>query len=552
MNSRPRINKDVWETGLDPSNSDKRFDSHESFETSSGIPLERVYLPDDYSDHYLEQSGFPGEYPFTRGVHSNMYRGRLWTMRQYAGYASAAQTNDRFKFLMAQGQTGLSVAFDLPTQIGYDPDDPLVLGEVGKVGVSIATLDDMARLMDGISLAEISTSMTINAPAAILLAMYVVIGKRQGVEPERLRGTVQNDILKEYLARGTYIFPPGPSMRLTIDLVRYCSKNMPLWNTINVSGYHIREAGSTAVQEVAFTLANAVAYVEAALSVGMQVDDFAPRLTFFFNAHRNLLEEVAKYRAARRLWARMMKERFNARKAESQMLRFHTQTGGSTLTAQQPENNITRVALQALAAVLGGTQSLHTNAMDEALTLPTAHSAMIALRTQQIIAHESGVCATVDPLAGSYAVEALTDEIEVRAQVYIDRIEEMGGALAAIESGYPQREIRDASYAYHLAMEEHEQIVVGVNAFVSDETSTERHLTVDDNVEEPQRERVQILRARRDDERANALRHRLALAAQGTENLMPLIIECVENDVTLGEICQTLRDVWGQYHPADF
>ncbi len=550
MNRQVEREKERWEQTTLRRSLENQAEHREEFVTSSGIPLERVYLPDSVGADFQQQLGFPGEYPFTRGVQPTMYRGRLWTMRQYAGYASARETNARFKFLLQQGQTGLSVAFDLPTQIGYDPDDALALGEVGKVGVSIPTLDDMACLLQGIPLEKVSTSMTINAPAAIMLAMYIAVGKRQGVEPRQLRGTIQNDILKEYLARGTYIFPPRPSMRLTTDVLQYCAQHAPRWNTISVSGYHIREAGSTAVQEVAFTLANGIAYVEAAEVAGLRVDDFAPRLTFFFNAHNQFLEEVAKYRAARRLWARIMKERFGATNAKSLMLRFHTQTGGSTLTAQQPENNMTRVALQALAAVMGGTQSLHTNAMDEALALPTAAAAQAALRTQQIIAHESGMCDTVDPLAGSFAVEALTDEIETRAQDYIGRIDDLGGALAAIESGYTQREIQDAAYTYQRAIEQNEQTVVGVNAFVAEEPTAIERLTVDAAVEARQRERVAALRARRDNERVSALRDELAAAARGAGNLMPLFIECVENDVTLGEICHTLREVWGEYRPT--
>jgi methylmalonyl-CoA mutase N-terminal domain/subunit len=550
MNEQVEREKERWEQTTLRRSLEKQAEHREEFVTSSGIPLERVYLPVSVDTDFQQQLGFPGEYPYTRGVQPTMYRGRLWTMRQYAGYASARETNARFKFLLQQGQTGLSVAFDLPTQIGYDPDDALALGEVGKVGVSIPTLDDMACLLQGIPLEKVSTSMTINAPAAIMLAMYIAVGKRQGVEPRQLRGTIQNDILKEYLARGTYIFPPRPSMRLTTDVLQYCAQHAPRWNTISISGYHIREAGSTAVQEVAFTLANGITYVEAAEAAGLSVDDFAPRLTFFFNAHNQFLEEVAKYRAARRLWARIMKERFGATNPKSLMLRFHTQTGGSTLTAQQPENNMTRVALQALAAVMGGTQSLHTNAMDEALALPTAAAAQAALRTQQIIAHESGVCDTVDPLAGSFAVEALTDEIETRAQGYIGRIDELGGALTAIESGYTQREIQDAAYAYQRAIEQNEQTVVGVNAFVAEEPTAIERLTVDAAVEARQRERVAALRVRRDHERVSALREELAATARGAGNLMPLFIECVENDVTLGEICHTLREVWGEYRPT--
>ena len=550
MNEQVEREKERWEQTTLRRSLEKQAEHREEFVTSSGISLERVYLPVSVDTDFQQQLGFPGEYPFTRGVQPTMYRGRLWTMRQYAGYASARETNARFKFLLQQGQTGLSVAFDLPTQIGYDPDDALALGEVGKVGVSIPTLDDMACLLQGIPLEKVSTSMTINAPAAIMLAMYIAVGKRQGVEPRQLRGTIQNDILKEYLARGTYIFPPRPSMRLTTDVLQYCAQHAPRWNTISISGYHIREAGSTAVQEVAFTLANGITYVEAAEAAGLSVDDFAPRLTFFFNAHNQFLEEVAKYRAARRLWARIMKERFGATNAKSLMLRFHTQTGGSTLTAQQPENNMTRVALQALAAVMGGTQSLHTNAMDEALALPTAATAQAALRAQQIIAHETGVCDTVDPLAGSFAVEALTDEIETRAQGYIGRIDELGGALTAIESGYTQREIQDAAYAYQRAIEQNEQTVVGVNAFVAEEPTAIERLTVDAAVEARQRERVAALRVRRDHERVSALREELAATARGAGNLMPLFIECVENDVTLGEICHTLREVWGEYRPT--
>ncbi len=524
-----------------------------SFQTSSGIELERVYLPPDGdAQTYLDRLGFPGEYPFTRGVQPTMYRGRLWTMRQYAGYATAEETNARYRFLLDAGQTGLSVAFDLPTQIGYDPDHPMALGEVGKVGVSIPTVHDMARLFEGIPLDKVSTSMTINAPAAILLAMYIVVGKRQGVEPHKLRGTVQNDILKEYIARGTYIFPPKPSMRLITDLFAYCAREVPKWNTISISGYHIREAGSTAVQEVAFTLANGIAYVQAALDAGLGVDDFAPQLSFFFNAHNNFLEEIAKFRAARRLWARIMRERFGAQDPRSWPLKFHTQTGGSTLTAQQPENNVVRVTLQALAAVLGGTQSLHTNSMDEALALPTEAAVQVALRTQQIIAYESGVADTIDPLAGSYAIEALTDEIERRAAEYIARIDAMGGALTAIETGYIQNEINEAAYATQRAIERGEQIVVGVNAFTSDgeESASLDILKVDPAIEAAQRERLARLRAERDNARVCELLAHLETAARSTDNLMPLFIACVENDVTLGEICGVLRGVFGEYRPS--
>ena len=519
------------------------------FQTSSGIPLEGVYDPPD-GGRVRERVGWPGEYPFTRGVQPTMYRGRFWTMRQYAGFAAAEESNRRYKFLLAQGQTGLSVAFDLPTQIGYDPDDPMALGEVGKVGVSIPTLDDMARLFDGIPLDKVSTSMTINAPASILLAMYIAVGKRQGVEPKRLRGTIQNDILKEYIARGTYIFPPAPSMRLITDIFRYCQIEAPNWNTISISGYHIREAGSTAVQEMAFTLANGIAYVQAAIDAGLDVDDFAPQLAFFFNAHNQFLEEVAKFRAARRLWAKIMRERFGAKNPKSWMLRFHTQTGGSTLAAQQPEVNVARVTIQALAAVLGGTQSLHTNGMDEALQLPTENAARVALRTQQVIAYESGVADTVDPLAGSYAVEALTDEIETRAEAYLKQIDDMGGALAAVERGFIQNEIQEAAYRYQQAIESKEQIVVGVNEFATDEDVSIERLRIDPAIEQAQCERVAAIRARRDAGRASELRSRLETAALGSENLMPLLVECVENDLTLGEICSTLRGVWGEYRPT--
>jgi methylmalonyl-CoA mutase, N-terminal domain len=538
--------RERWERDLLDPTLKKNPERKSQFATSSGIPLERAYGPDDPP----ESLGFPGDYPYTRGVQPTLYRGRLWTMRQYAGYATAEESNRRYKFLLAQGQTGLSVAFDLPTQIGYDPDDPMALGEVGKVGVSIPTLDDMARLFDGIPLDRVSTSMTINAPAAILLALYIAVGRRQGVAPRQLRGTIQNDILKEYIARGTYIFPPGPSMRLITDVFRYCQIEVPNWNTVSISGYHIREAGSTAVQEVAFTLANGIAYVQAAVGSGLDVDDFAPQLAFFFNAHNQFLEEVAKFRAARRLWARIMRERFGAKNPKSWMLRFHTQTGGSTLTAQQPEVNVVRVTIQALAAVLGGTQSLHTNGMDEALQLPTENAARLALRTQQVIAHESGVADTVDPLAGSYAIEALTDTIETQAAVYIARIDEMGGALKAIERGYIQNEVQEAAYRYQQAVESNEQVVVGVNEFTSQEAVNVERLKIDPAIEQAQCEKVRAVRARRDPGRAAELQTRLEAAARGSENLMPLFIECVENDLTLGEICNTLRGVWGEYRPA--
>lgn len=458
-------NKQAWIKSTEASLA-KHPERKAEFTTSSGIKVERAYDPSNVAgDDYDEKLGYPGQYPFTRGVQPTMYRGRYWTMRQYAGFGDAEESNERYKYLISQGQTGLSIAFDLPTQIGYDSDDPMSMGEVGKVGVAIDSLADMEVLFDGIPLDKVSTSMTINASAAVLLAFYIVAAERQGVSPDQLKGTIQNDVLKEYAARGTYIFPPAPSMRLITNIFEYCSKNLPQWNTISISGYHIREAGSTAAQEVAFTLADGIAYVDAAIKAGMDVDSFAGRLSFFFNAHNNLLEEVAKYRAARRIWAKIMKERFHAKKDRSMMLRFHTQTGGSTLTAQQPDNNIIRVTIQTLAAVLGGTQSLHTNSRDEALSLPTEDSVRIALRTQQIVAYESGVADTVDPLAGSYYVESLTDQIEEKVWEYIHKIDDMGGAVKAIEQGYIQKEIADSSYAYQKAVESGEQVVVGVNKF---------------------------------------------------------------------------------------
>lgn len=520
------------------------------FTTSSGIPLPRLLTGKEID--YLKDLGFPGLYPFTRGVQPTMYRGRFWTMRQYAGFATAEESNRRYRYLLEQGQTGLSVAFDLPTQIGYDADDPMAMGEVGKVGVSISSLEDMEILFREIPLDRVSTSMTINAPAAILLAMYIAVAKKQGIDSSRLRGTIQNDILKEYVARGTYIFPPAPSMRLITDIFAYCAQHVPYWNTISISGYHIREAGATAVQEVAFTLANAIAYVEAALQAGLQVDEFASQLSFFFNAHNHFLEEIAKFRAARRLWAEIMRERFHAQDMRSCMLRFHTQTAGSTLTAQQPENNIVRVTLQALAAILGGTQSLHTNSMDEALWLPTEKSVRVALRTQQIIAYESGVADTVDPLAGSFIIEYLTDEIANRARAYIQRIDELGGAQKAIESGYMQSEIQQAAYQYQTAVEKREQIVVGVNAFQVEEDITLERLKVDPSIEAAQRSRLEKLRQKRDPQKVSELLTRLENAARGTENLMPLLIECVEQYLTLGEICGVLRRVWGEYQPASW
>lgn len=528
----------------------KRFPERKNeFQTPSGIPIPPVLSPGAADQNYLENLGFPGEYPFTRGVQPTMYRGRFWTMRQYAGYASAKESNQRYHYLLNQGQTGLSVAFDLPTQIGYDSDDALANGEVGKVGVAISSLSDMETLFHDIPLGEVSTSMTINAPAAILLAMYVAVSKKQGVEIQKLRGTIQNDILKEYVARGTYIYPPLASMRLITDVFSFCEKEMPYWNTISISGYHIREAGSTAVQEVAFTMANAISYVESAQKAGLDVDNFARQISFFFNAHNNFMEEIAKFRAARRIWARLMSERFGAKNPSAMKLRFHTQTGGSTLTAQQPENNAVRVALQALAAVMGGTQSLHTNSMDEALWLPTENAVRLALRTQQIIAYESGVADSADPLAGSYLVEYLTDQIEQRVNEYIERIDQMGGALQAIEQGYIQNEIQDAAYSYQREIEKEDQIVVGMNAFQIDEALELDRLQVDPRIEEEQCRRLKVLRENRDSTRVSELFAKLEKTAQSDENMMPLFIECVESDITLGEICWVMRKVWGEYQP---
>jgi methylmalonyl-CoA mutase, N-terminal domain len=543
----------------------QRFGERQSrFATSSNdITVAPLYTPDDLeaqmdaaaqeSQYYAQQLGFPGEYPYTRGVQPNMYRGRLWTMRQYAGFGTAAESNRRYKYLIEHGQTGLSVAFDLPTQIGYDADHDFAEGEVGKVGVSISSLRDMETLLDGIPLDKVSISMTINAPAAVLLAMVVAVGKQQGVASSALRGTVQNDILKEYIARGTYIYPPAPSMRLITDIFRYCAEAAPKWNTISISGYHIREAGSTAVQEVAFTLANGIEYVQQALRAGLDVDDFAKQLSFFFNAHNNFLEEVAKFRAARRLWARTMRERFGAKQSDSWRLRFHTQTGGSTLTAQQPENNVVRVTTQALAAVLGGTQSLHTNGMDEALALPTEKSVEIALRTQQIIAYESGVADTVDPLGGSYYIEWLTDQIEAQAADYLARIDALGGALEAVEQGFIQREIQETAYRTQRAIEAKEQTVVGVNRFQTGATPTPDLLRVDESVRTAQVAALAEIRAQRDQSRVAALLQQLEDAANDPNApLMPLIVEAVEAYCTLGEICDALRRVFGEYTPESW
>src|SRR5467141_105222 len=523
----------------------------EHFKTSSGIELPVDFNPSNTQPlDYDRDLGDPGEFPYTRGIRRNMYRGRLWTMRQYAGYAGAVESNARYKYLLSQGTTGLSVAFDLPTQIGLDSDNPLSSGEVGKVGVAIDSLEDMLTLFEGIPLDEVSTSMTINATAAILLSLYLAVARKQGVAFEKVSGTLQNDILKEYIARGTYIFPPAPSLRLITDTFAFCAREVPNWNTISISGYHIREAGANAVQEVAFTIADAMAYVEAALGAGLEIDDFAPRISFFFNAHNNLLEEIAKFRAARRLWARIMRERFHARDPRSLMLRFHTQTAGSTLTAQQPEVNVVRTTIQALAAVLGGTQSLHTNAMDEALALPTEDAARIALRTQQVIAYESGVADTVDPLAGSYAIEELTTQIEQRAVDYLDKIDAMGGTLRAIESGYIQREIQNAAYEFQRAVETDEAIVVGVNRFQNEEERPVKTLRVDPAIERNQVERLHALRERRDSSAAEASLVKLEEAARGSENVLPRILDCVEAYATVGEISNRLRRVWGEYREA--
>jgi methylmalonyl-CoA mutase N-terminal domain/subunit len=522
----------------------------ERFETSSGMEVERVYLPEDLTEEYMEKVGLPGEYPYTRGVQPTMYRGRFWTMRQYAGFGSAEETNKRFKYLLEQGQTGLSCAFDLPTQIGYDSDDPMATGEVGKVGVAIDSLEDMEILLDGIPLDKVSTSMTINAPASVLLAMYIAVAEKQGVSSDKLSGTIQNDILKEYIARGTYIFPPKPSMRLITDIFAYCAKHVPKWNTISISGYHIREAGATAVQEVAFTLADAIAYVEAALEAGLDIDDFAPQLSFFFNGHNNFFEEIAKFRAARRIWARLMKEKYGAKNPKSWQFRVHTQTGGSTLTAQQPDNNIVRVTVQALAAVLGGTQSLHTNSRDEALALPTEESARIALRTQQIIAYETGVTDTVDPLAGSYYVESLTDQIEEQVLDYLKKIEDMGGAVSAVEQGYMQREIHEKAYEFQKKVESGEEVVVGVNRFRIEGEKQPELLRVDPNLGKVQRAKLEKLRERRDNDKVKLALEALRNGAKGTENLMPLILDAVRVYATIGEICGVLREEFGEYRPV--
>ncbi len=512
------------------------------------MPLETVYGPEDLAGFNPQSSlGSPGEFPYTRGIYPTMYRGKLWTMRQYAGFGAARQSNARYRYLLAQGQTGLSVAFDLPTQMGLDSDHPRAKGEVGKVGVAICSLEDMQALFEGIPLADVSTSMTINSTAAILLALYVAVARQQGAGLQKLSGTVQNDILKEYIARGTYIYPPRPAMRIVTDIFAWCKQELPRWVTISISGYHIREAGSTAAQEVGFTLADAIAYVEAAIVAGLRVDDFAPRLSFFFNAHNDLLEEIAKYRAARRLWARLMRDRFGARDPRSMMLRFHAQTAGSSLTAQQPENNIVRVAIQALAAVLGGCQSLHANALDEALALPTEDAARLALRTQQILAYESGVAHTADPVGGSYAIEHLTDEIEAAARECIERIDALGGMLRAIETGYVQREIQKAAYEYQQSLEHNQRFVVGVNRYRTDHQEPIPILRIDAAVEQEQVERLRALRARRDSVRATKAVAEVESRARSGENLMPAILAAVEAYATVGEISDAMRRVFGEH-----
>jgi methylmalonyl-CoA mutase N-terminal domain/subunit len=522
------------------------------FSTSSDIPVNRAYTPLDIADFdYLQDLGFPGEYPLTRGVYPTMYRARFWTMRQYAGFGTAEQTNKRFKYLLEQGQKGLSVAFDFPTQVGYDCDHPMAHGEVGKAGVSVSTLRDMEIVFDGIPLDKITTSMTINAPTNVLLAMYIAVGQKQGVDQSKLGGTVQNDILKEYIARGMYIFPPKPSMRLVTNIFEYCSQHMPEWNTISISGYHIREAGATAVQEIAFTFANAIAYVQAAIDRGLNLDKFAGRLSFFFASHNNFFEEIAKFRAARRLWAKIMRERFGAKHPASWMLRFHTQTSGVSLTAQQPYNNIVRVALQALSAVLGGTQSLHTNSFDEAYALPSDQAVIVALRTQQIIAYESGVVDTVDPLAGSYYIEYLTNEIEEKAAKYIEQIDSMGGAVAATEKGFMQREITESAYRHQREVENKKRIVVGVNEFLTEEKSPIKTLKIDPKVEKKLVERLQQIKRQRNNAKANEALSKLRVAAESEDkNLMPFVLQAVKEYVTLGEICGVLREIFGEYKPS--
>ncbi|WP_139557829.1 acyl-CoA mutase large subunit family protein [Methylotetracoccus oryzae] len=549
----PEEAKRQWENGTVAKTIARCPERQAQFKTGSGLDVDRLYVPDPAAltgESYRNKLGFPGQYPFTRGIQPTLYRGRFWTMRQYAGYATAQESNRRFRYLLEQGSTGLSVAFDLPTQIGYDSDDPLSCGEVGRVGVAVSTVEDMAALFDGIPLDRVSTSMTINATAAVILAMYIVVAERQGAPLTALAGTIQNDILKEYFARGTYRFPPKPSLRLISDLFAYCASTLPKWNAISVSGYHIREAGATAAQEIGFTLADAVCYIETAIAAGLDVDDFAPQITFFFAAHMDLLEEVAKFRAARRLYARLMKERFGAKNPKSLMLRFHTQTSGVALTAQQPDNNVVRVAIQALAAVLGGTQSLHTNSKDEALALPTEDSVRLALRTQQIIAHETGVANTIDPLGGSYYVESLTDRLEAEAEEWLARIDSIGGMVAAVEQGYVQRAIEQAAYEYGNSIETGDRTIVGVNKFVEDKPPAMDLFSVAAAVETRQAEAVTAVKRNRDAAAVAAALSRIEQVARGNENLMPAIIAAVRVSVSLGEICSCLQNVFGEHVDA--
>jgi methylmalonyl-CoA mutase N-terminal domain/subunit len=544
--------KEIWEAQILKTKLEKHPERQNEFYTISNRNVKRLYTPDDISEfRYIDELGFPGEYPFTRGVQPTMYRGRIWTMRQYAGFGSAEDSNKRFRYLLKQGQTGLSVAFDLPTQMGYDSNHPLAMGEVGKVGVSIDSLKDMERLFYKIPLQEVSTSMTINSTAAILLGMYISVAEAQGADVSKLRGTIQNDVLKEYIARGTYIFPPAGSMRIITDIFEYCSKNLPKWNTISISGYHIREAGSTAGQELGFTFANAVAYLDAAKERGMIIDDFAPQITFFFNSHIDFFEEIGKFRAARRLWAKIMKERYEAKNPNSLKLRFHTQTAGSSLTAQQPENNIVRTAMEALSAVLGGTQSLHTNSMDEAVGLPSEKAVRIALRTQQILGYESGVTNSIDPFAGSYFIENITDELEGEAQDLIKRIDNMGGMVKAIENGFVQREIHESAYRFQKQIEDESRLLIGVNCFTTDESSKLQRLLIPQEIEHQQCERLKHLRTKRPEKNVEKNLKILEQKAIDSENIMPAIIDCVKNMVTLGEITESLKSIYGEYRAAD-
>ena len=545
----PSKSKKQWAKETLKPTVDRFPERQEAFQTDSGLPIDSLYVPTDFDPQELDYDrdiGYPGEFPFTRGVQPNSYRGRIWTMRQYSGYGTAADTNERFRYLLEQGQTGLSVAFDLPTQIGYDSDHPLARGEVGKVGVPICSLEDMETLFDGIPMGRVSTSMTINATASLLLCFYIAAAKRQGVTLEQISGTVQNDILKEYIARGTYAYPPRPSMRLVVDVFKYCYDNVPKWNTISISGYHMREAGATAVQELAFTFANAIAYVQSALDTGLKIDAFGPRISFFFVAQNNLFEEVAKFRAARRIWARIMRDRFGAQDPRSMMLRFHTQTAGVSLTAQQPDNNLIRCTIQALAAILGGSQSLHVNSRDEALALPSEESAQLSLRTQQILAYESGAADVVDPLGGSYYIEHLTNELETQALDYIARIDGLGGAVAAIEQGFQMREIGDAAYRHRQEVETGQRTIVGVNRFLTDEPPVEGLMRVDEEAARSQIERLDRLRRERDNAQTQAALDRLAEVARGDANAVPAILDCVESYCTLGEISEVLRNVFGE------